>query len=613
MNTYRSILLLSALSLCACSSGPGTIFRQFDVDKTNTSISIDARQRTIIARRPDPQSRPGLIAPHSIVCAEPSPDVATALATSFGAGISVLGEGSGALSAEAAEGVVQLSERTAAIQLMRDQMYRACEAYANGAITGTNYSLLMSQITSTMVTLLLGETAGGAFGRTLAALGSKASATASASLAGLPLKMDEINGATQQLADAELKVSNAKEKVATTNASTTATAPEKAAAADELKKAEAERDALKDLLQNKIDATTSATGEITKLIAGGGIQNKPDAAVANVLADMQKTFVQRDPSHALVEACLVELGVWNVRPEVGDLFSGPARELVGKEGLNPHTVPGLVIAAAKMEQTGLFEFCRTYLPTIGPEIYRTNAAIEMERVNLERRALDLQLLEAKATTMGSFATALSQCDRITDEFRRKSCTATVLSLQSSELPALSDRMRGVQAVLVRSVGENALPTLAYDRAKDVFDKAGGRVSELTNLQLNDVAASDDQQEVADLANRKSELEGSRRDLTATVNELLNGSRSGFGTGTPDSIRGQLEQLERQQADLTSSVQLAADPFDQQVQVAELERARAKARERAELYGNLATELNRQLGEIENLISEFRAFGVKSTQ
>ena len=86
---------------------------------------------------------PGLVNPKRVVCAEPSPDVALAIAQSFGFGISIFaggsGQGAGSGSGATAEGIAQLGERTQSIQLLRDQMYRACEAYANGAITGTTY------------------------------------------------------------------------------------------------------------------------------------------------------------------------------------------------------------------------------------------------------------------------------------------------------------------------------------------------------------------------------------------------------------------------------------------------------------------------------------------
>ena len=93
--------------------------------------------------------------PDRIVCAEPSPGVAVALANSFGLSASILGQGSGNLTVAQSETLLQLAERTATIQFMRDQLYRACEAYANGPISGMTYSVIISRINDTMVTLNL--------------------------------------------------------------------------------------------------------------------------------------------------------------------------------------------------------------------------------------------------------------------------------------------------------------------------------------------------------------------------------------------------------------------------------------------------------------------------
>lgn len=149
-----------AISLTGCAQGPGTIFRQFDLTN-DQSITTGARQRVVTNVPIKPSSRPGLVDPERIVCAEPSPDVALAVANSFGVGISVLGQGSGSLTGAQAEGIAQLAERTVTVQLLRDAMYRACEAYANGAITGTTYNLIMSKNNDAMVTLMMGESAAG--------------------------------------------------------------------------------------------------------------------------------------------------------------------------------------------------------------------------------------------------------------------------------------------------------------------------------------------------------------------------------------------------------------------------------------------------------------------
>ncbi len=63
------------------------------------------------------------------------------------------------------ESIIQLGERLAVIQLLRDKMYRACEAYANGAVDRVSYVLMLARIDKTMITLLSQEMITGAFRR----------------------------------------------------------------------------------------------------------------------------------------------------------------------------------------------------------------------------------------------------------------------------------------------------------------------------------------------------------------------------------------------------------------------------------------------------------------
>ncbi|MEO6561916.1 MAG: hypothetical protein ABIN99_02565 [Nitrosospira sp.] len=117
--------------------------------------------------------------PSRIICAEPSPDVGQAISSA----ISIAGKGdfkgqgsaSGSMDSSYASSIAQLGERLVTVQLLRDKMYRACEAFQNGAISDTSYTLMLARFDRTMASMLATETAAGAFGRSLAALGGSAS------------------------------------------------------------------------------------------------------------------------------------------------------------------------------------------------------------------------------------------------------------------------------------------------------------------------------------------------------------------------------------------------------------------------------------------------------
>ena len=105
--------------------------------------------------------------PNPIICTEPSPDVAKALSTaaqltgSGGNGTTTGSLGAGGASAEAA---LALAGRSTALLGLRDGLFRACEAYANGVIGADAYALVLSRYGQLMTTLFLGQDVTGAAG-----------------------------------------------------------------------------------------------------------------------------------------------------------------------------------------------------------------------------------------------------------------------------------------------------------------------------------------------------------------------------------------------------------------------------------------------------------------
>mgnify|MGYP001164776319 FL=1 len=116
--------LVAALALGGCT---GKTFEQFDVSPNGRSVSVDATQRFLLVK-PNPANTKSDV----VVCAEPSPDAAMAVAAQI-AGSGVLPSGLQAgLSGARSESLASLGLRTPAIQLVRDMWYRACEGLING-------------------------------------------------------------------------------------------------------------------------------------------------------------------------------------------------------------------------------------------------------------------------------------------------------------------------------------------------------------------------------------------------------------------------------------------------------------------------------------------------
>ncbi|EGQ8022024.1 hypothetical protein RAL01_000614 [Vibrio vulnificus] len=142
---FRYVVGLTMLiSLSGCGN-LNSIHRNFDVSDGNGAL-IDIKQRAILVSKTSDSSQP-------IVCAEPSPDALSAYAAELGVQIpQKVGVATSSQEASAYTGL-----RTQSIQLLRDGMYRLCEAYMGGAIDSGMYGILIRRYQKNMVALLAVE------------------------------------------------------------------------------------------------------------------------------------------------------------------------------------------------------------------------------------------------------------------------------------------------------------------------------------------------------------------------------------------------------------------------------------------------------------------------
>lgn len=101
--------------------------------KDGVAIHLNAKQRLVIAK------------PFGIVCAEPSPDALSAFAVSLGASTANPGKDAATLAAAFQTTAASIGLRTQSITLMRDALYRICEAYYGRALTGPAVMTLLAQ------------------------------------------------------------------------------------------------------------------------------------------------------------------------------------------------------------------------------------------------------------------------------------------------------------------------------------------------------------------------------------------------------------------------------------------------------------------------------------
>lgn len=140
--------------LASCSpANQSSIFRTFSIEDS-TSVSLDAHQRAIISSEYTVDGKPTRI----IYCAEPSPDAFASITSSLSLSLDgvVLDEDKSAVLTQALAATASnaLNARTATIQLLRDGLYRACEAHAAGALSRHEYAGALRQYQNMMLALL---------------------------------------------------------------------------------------------------------------------------------------------------------------------------------------------------------------------------------------------------------------------------------------------------------------------------------------------------------------------------------------------------------------------------------------------------------------------------
>lgn len=115
-------------------------------------IRQDASQRAILLVERGPNGEAAARA-----CSEPPPDIAQNIAQHLSASLDALGRGTDRLEGELAAQVSRnirsatesLFERSQGIQLLRDTMFRLCEAFQNGVLTSGDYRALIQDLIST--------------------------------------------------------------------------------------------------------------------------------------------------------------------------------------------------------------------------------------------------------------------------------------------------------------------------------------------------------------------------------------------------------------------------------------------------------------------------------
>lgn len=326
--------VLAAATLSACGAG------DFQVERhalgSSQALATDAGARLVTATPiVGTVDSTGRFKPHQINCAEPSPDVAKAIETAFSSGISLDVTGqpgnmpadlqaklANAIATSRSEALAQLTERLPTIQLLRDGLFRACEAYANGTLSPISYSLVLSRYGDTMVTMLGSELIAGNYGRQLATLGGTSEAHSTATLEG---------SAAGKNAGANAATGGAANDAAANDGTGAGGAGADNTAADPSADAGTAPEALSGGADTKTVATASAVqGNGAKSDASQGAVDR-----AWIQAEIVQTYLTSPSPNALLTACITALD--RAPGSIPDGHSQFALACLGQPG-----VPGLL-------------------------------------------------------------------------------------------------------------------------------------------------------------------------------------------------------------------------------------------------------------------------------
>lgn len=198
MRPSRVFILIPLITLSAFIVGCAnlnSVHRELKVSE-GTGALIDIKQRAIfVSKKTD----------DVIVCAEPSPDSLSAYAAELAAKAQIPNGVTAQLSGAFKESASFTGLRTQSIQLLRDSLYRICEAYMNGAINQGQYGLLVRRYQKYTVALLAIEQLTGAIKAPPVTINTNGSAEADRSISEM---RTVISGIDKQISDLEKKKSD---------------------------------------------------------------------------------------------------------------------------------------------------------------------------------------------------------------------------------------------------------------------------------------------------------------------------------------------------------------------------------------------------------------------
>ena len=284
-----------------------SIYRNQQIETQYTLVSEDAKQRNLFFKKNVPVERnlggEAVTTYETVVCAEPSPDFASVLATAIAGNLSTPEDIAVALSRSTNETGANIGLRSQSIQLLRDAAYRVCEAYAAGALDSVDYATLLRRNQVFTTAVLAVEQLTGSSQATPVVIGGTANVLAGEALVQAQTLVDQQRAKVQQAAAtvaadeqnlAKLKLDPAK--------SSEAQAAEKKLAESKIAKAEADNN-LKSLEQTR-DAARQPSLQLGSVALGASkVAGAAQSANARVAEAVQEIVNSAFTANFMVDVC----------------------------------------------------------------------------------------------------------------------------------------------------------------------------------------------------------------------------------------------------------------------------------------------------------------------
>ena len=207
--SFRVVVGMLAIAATSGCANLNTIERSTLLPGNRKAVHLDIHQRAIISTA-------------DRYCAEPSPDGLAAYAAAIGLSVGKPASGTDSLTSSGSSSAAGVGLRTQSITLMRDLMYRICEASANGALGNAHLAVLLGQSQDLATVILAVEQLTGPVAATQVALtaGSQATtiATISASAKQVEILTEQLERANENLQEAKARKATKEQQIAVTQA-----------------------------------------------------------------------------------------------------------------------------------------------------------------------------------------------------------------------------------------------------------------------------------------------------------------------------------------------------------------------------------------------------------